>query len=303
MFRIPWLLLVFLLACLPSASSDRPIVKGQKPAADRSGQDDGAKEEGQCIDGNCMNHDAQHEDGSSGKEGLAAKDEEDGARFIPPRLVPESSFPEGWRSYTYMDIREHFDCGYHSGDTNKALPSLEHWRFLQQTYTEIVDPTKKWNDPVPPTLGYSLEPGIPVPPPYYPKFTPGEGRGLFASRDIQRGEVVHDGTHSDVIFPSADAWRRYVFSLPKSMACDCTDWHWMQRMDDNEGVAYVMVGGINVSSLMNSGGDEYSDGRTPNALPGSGSSHAFRATRDIAKGEEVLTDYYVYETDFSKIGL
>ena len=64
-------------------------------------------------------------------------------------------------------------------------------------------------------------------------------------------EVVHDGTHSDVIFPSAEAWRRYVFSLPdREMACDCTDWHWMQRMDDNEGVAYVMVGGINVSSLM-----------------------------------------------------
>lgn len=209
-------------------------------------------------------------------------------------------FPDEWETYTYSDIRDHFDCGYRSGDNEKPLPSMEDWQLMRTTYTKVVDNTKKWNDPVPPTKGYSFDRNkLGTPPPYYAKFSPGKGRGLFATRDIPKGEVVHDGTHSDVIFPTAMDWRKFVFSLPENLACDCTDWHWMQQLET--GGTFHFVAGINISSLMNSGGEEY--GGVPNALPKTSTSNKFYALRDIRDGEEILTDYYVYDTDFGKVGL
>lgn len=208
-------------------------------------------------------------------------------------------FPDGWEEYSYLDIRDHFDCGYRSRDNYKSLPSLEDWNFMRKTYTEVVDSNKKWDDPVPPTLGYSLDTGVPVPPPYFPEASVGTGRGLFASRDIMKGELVHDGTHSDVVFPSGVAWKRFVFSLGRDLACDCSDWHWMQKLE--EGGKYFMLGGLNISSLMNSGGKEFGPGRTPNALPESIYSGKFFATRDIEKFEEILTDYDSYYTNWEEV--
>ena len=172
-----------------------------------------------------------------------------------------NSFPDGWEEYDYNDIRDHFGCKHRSRDDAKSLPSLEDWNFMRDKFTEVVDRNKKWDDPVPPTLGYSLDRHIPVLPPYYAKVSEhavGGGRGLFASRDIDEGELVHDGTRSDVIFPDAIAWRRFVFSLKRDFACDSTDWHWMQRLE--EGGPYFLLAGINISSLMNSGGKEFGPG-------------------------------------------
>ncbi|KAL9186319.1 hypothetical protein ACHAXT_005557 [Thalassiosira profunda] len=221
-----------------------------------------------------------------------------------PSTEQTSNFPDGWEEYDYNDIRDHFGCKHRSRDDSKSLPSLEDWNFMRKKFTEVVDNDKEWDDPVPPTLGYSLERHIPVPPPYYAKVSEhavGGGRGLFASRDIDEGELVHDGTRSDVIFPDAIAWRRFVFSLPREFACDSTDWHWMQRLEEDG--PYFLLAGINISSLMNSGGKEFGPGRSPNALPDSPTSGKFYATRDIAKNEEILTDYDAYYTNWSEVGL
>ena len=185
----------------------------------------------------------------------------------------------------------------------KPLPTLEDWQLMRDTFTQVVDSTKQWDDPVPPTMGYSysLEKGIPVPPPYYPKFSQGKGRGLFASRDIKKHELVHDGDQSDVVFPNALAWRRFVFSLPRDFACDSTDWFWTQQ--------HVIYGpyfihtGMDISVLMNSGGKEYGPGSAPNVMPESGISGKFYALRDIEKGEEMLTDYDAYSTKLKGLGL
>ncbi|KAL7525207.1 hypothetical protein ACHAXR_000903 [Thalassiosira sp. AJA248-18] len=122
-------------------------------------------------------------------------------------------------------------------DNAKPLPRIEDWQLMRDTFIQVVDttPKKRWkDDPIPPTLGYSLQPGIPIPPPYHAKFSSGKGRGLFASRDIAKGELVHDGDVTDVIFPDAIAWRRFVFSLPRDFACDMTDWNWMQRHEEGD---------------------------------------------------------------------
>ena len=91
----------------------------------------------------------------------------------------------------------------------------------------------------------------PIPPPYYAKLSPGKGRGLFASRSIKKGSLVHDGTKSDVIFPSARKFRQYIFSLPRNYACDAAEWVWMQQLEKDG--PYHLLMGINISSLMNSG--------------------------------------------------
>ena len=226
---------------------------------------------------------------------------------IQHKLTPKHNFPYQWETYTYTDIRHYFNCRERSKDNNKPLPSLDDWNLLRQTYTLIVDNTKKWNDPIPPTEGYSFEQqgkGVAaIPPPYYAKQSKGKGRGLFASRDIKKGELVHNGEISDIIFPGDDAikWKEFIFSLPRNFACDCTDWHWMQMKHEHDD--YHMVAALDISVLMNSGGEEFGPGRTPNVLPEDKYSGKQFALRDIAKDEEILTDYDAYWTEWSEVGL
>lgn len=211
-------------------------------------------------------------------------------------------FPSGWKEYTYIQIRDHFHCPERSRDNNKPLPTLDEWQLMRDTYTRIVDISKTWDDDaVPPTLGYSLEPDIPVPPPFYPKLTRDKGRGLFASRDIKKGEVVHVGERNDVVFPDSTKWKEYVFSLPPPLACDAAEWCWMQRLKKDG--PYKMICSLNISSLINSGGVEFGPGRMPNAMPRTELSGVFDATRHIRKGDEILTDYDAYYTNWGLIGL
>mmetsp|Transcript_26984 Transcript_26984/g.45775 ORF Transcript_26984/g.45775 Transcript_26984/m.45775 type:complete len:302 (-) Transcript_26984:162-1067(-) len=222
---------------------------------------------------------------------------------IQHKLTPKRDFPYEWETYTYNDIREYFNCRQRSKDMDKPLPTLDDWNLLRKAYTLIVDSTKTWNDPVPPTEGYSFEQGKAVPPPYYAMQSEGKGRGLFASRDIKKGELVHNGEISDIVFPGYDAikWKEFVFSLPRDFACDCTDWHWMQMKHKDDD--YHMVAALDISVLMNSGGEEFGPGRTPNVLPEDKYSGKQFALRDIVKDEEILTDYDAYWTDWSEVGL
>jgi hypothetical protein len=240
------------------------------------------------------------------------------------QLTPKRDFPLGWQNYSYDHIRHHFNCQQRSKDMNKPLPTLDDWNFMRRTYTQIVDKNQLWGneddaaaanddddddtkkkhvDLVPPTLGYSIYPGIPIPPPYYAKLSPRKGRGLFASRTIHKGELVHDGTINDVIFPSSLKFREYVFSLPRNFACDAAEWIWMQQLEKNG--EYHILMGINISSLMNSGGKDWGDSTSKlvNVLPENEYSGKFYAVRDILMGEEILTDYDVYYTKWSLVGL
>lgn len=227
---------------------------------------------------------------------------------IPYQHIDKSKpdkFPDDWETYSFTRIYyEHLDdCETRSEDPTKPLPSLEAWQFLRKRYVEVVDEkaAATFDDLVPPTLGYTLDrdTGDPIPPPFYAKFSEGKGRGLFASRDIYQGELVHDGTHSDVVFPDAMAFRRYLFSLPRDMACDVGDWHWMQRLEENGKLRLVLA--LNISSLMNSG--DYGGTKNNNVNPKSATSQAFYAIRDIKRGDEILTEYDIYEINWKKVGL
>ncbi|KAL7543106.1 hypothetical protein ACHAXR_012673 [Thalassiosira sp. AJA248-18] len=202
--------------------------------------------------------------------------------------------PDGWETYSFSETRRHFGCKAYAHDQTKPLLSMQDWKLFQSKYRDIVDETATFDDPVPPTMGYTLGDG--GPPPYYAKHSPeGRGRGLFASRDIKKGELTHDGTNSDIMFPDAMAWRRYIFSLPRNRACDMVDWTWTQQSDEDG--EFHIFSAINISVLHN-GATE-----AANVNPTSSTSSKFYATRDINRGEELLTDYGWYDTVWDDVGL
>jgi len=203
------------------------------------------------------------------------------------------TIPDGWEHYTFAEIRNHFYCDEHAHDQNKPLPSLAEWTFLRKQMKLLVDPRLNLDDPVPPTQGYSLG-NTGAPPPYYAQRSEGKGRGLFASRDIQKGELVQDGPHSFIVFPDALSFRRLVFALPRKSACDITEWAWHQEL--TPGGRLTIVVDANIAALMNSSPE-------PNIAPKTDTDTKLYAVRDIRKGEEIYYDYNIYETDWSKVGL
>ena len=200
-----------------------------------------------------------------------------------PSPAKRSSLPDRWESYTVDQMYEHYGCKAQQSAVKEPIPSLAQWLFLRKQYKEYVDDTIVFDDPVSPTLGYSFDESH-NPPPFYAKVDPGRGRGLYASRDIKKFEVVHHWSGHDVIFPDAYAFRQFVFSLPKSMACSVVDWAWSRKMND-KGKDMICLS-INIASLMNAG-----DQNQVNVGITTSTSDAFYATRDIKKDEEILTRF------------
>ena len=105
-----------------------------------------------------------------------------------PQYNPKKR-PKGWQKYGRYKLRAYFKCHEYGMDPNKPLPTLEYWNYFKRKYREIVDEDAEFDDTVSPVDGYNFDNG--KPPPYYAGH--GErGRGLFASRDIKRGELVQD---------------------------------------------------------------------------------------------------------------
>ena len=202
------------------------------------------------------------------------------AEFSPPQ---RGSLPDQWETFSFDQIYDHYECKKRAEDKSKPVPSLAQWLFLRKHYNDFVDDTVAFDDPVPPTLGYSFDESHSIPP-FYAKLDPVRGRGLYASRDINAFELVHHWSGHDVTFPDAYAFRQFVFSLPKRMACDVVDWAWSRKMSENGPEAICLS--INIASLMNSGGP-----REVNVSINSSSSDSFYATRFIKKDEEIMTHF------------
>lgn len=213
------------------------------------------------------------------------------------QALPKLDLPKDWQSWTFKRFQREFPCA-HRPSSAFELYTVEDFQMMRDTYIQYVDRSFKFDDPVPPTEGYSLHVKG-TPPPYHAKKIPDGPRGLFASRDIHKGELVHNGTKSDVSFPDANAWRRFRFGLPKrEMGCDVTEWTWTQGQVKN-GPLKLMTS-FTISILIN-------EGRTDedvNVLPESDVSPLFYATRDIQKGEELLTTYEtLYDAEHGAVGL
>ena len=180
--------------------------------------------------------------------------------------------PEGWEKFGFDKMRKHFDC---ERDLVTPIPTLEDWEYLRSKFNEIVDKHAVFNDPVPPTEGYTMDGN--GPPPYNAAHGT-RGRGVFASRDIEKGELVQDGNRSDV-------------------ACDLFHWTWTQKKSRKG--KYKFFSAMNISILFNGARASHE----VNVRPSSSISSRFFALRDIKKGEELLYDYGVYATVWDAVGL
>jgi hypothetical protein len=229
----------------------------------------------------------QRQNEASMLKGKVKVDREKWLRILVEKGTKTLPKPIGWEKYGYYRIRNHFNCnGLDVGV--KPLPTMRDWDIYQSTFATTVNEHAIFYDSVPPTEGYTLnEDG---PPPFYAAHGT-RGRGLFASRGIKKGELVHDGSKSDIVFPDAITWRRYVFSLPRRMACDAIDWTWTQK----RGIRTCM----NIAILMNAANWKSETETEPNLS----SSAVMYATRDIKKGEELLYDYGSNDNEWESVGL
>lgn len=179
-------------------------------------------------------------------------------------------------------------------DETKLITTLEDWQFMRDKMREHLESAAPLDDPVPPTLGYTFGSG--GPPPFEVGYSEGKGRGLFATRDIKEGELVHDGTNSDVTFKSGISFKKYIWSMhmaaKDSIACETL--YWCDTMKYNGQFKIGLP--PNISVFMN-------NGEPANTLPKTSTSLAMYATQDINEGEEILTDYSIYPTKWGKAGL
>jgi len=217
--------------------------------------------------------------------------------------LDESDWPPGWGQMSLREVVSALSCKEVFDNQDNPLPSIDDWTVLRYAYTRVVDPRWTFDDPVPPTAGYSFHEQYHEPPPYVARMSPGKGRGLFATRRIREGELVHrGGNQGDVEFTGGgDAWRRYMFSLPRPLACQIASWNWTQKTEEDGDLRHFVS--LNIASLMNTGGENIY-GVKANVRPEPDRySLLLHAKRDIEEGEEILMNYGVYETNWRKVGL
>ena len=214
----------------------------------------------------------------------------------------ESDWPQGWDKMSYKEVMANLSCREIIKNPDNPLPSIDDWTVLRYAYSRVVDPRWTFDDPVPPTEGYSHHEDSHEPPPYVARMSPGKGRGLFASRRIREGELVHrGGNQGDVEFTGGgDGWRRYMFSLPRPLACQIASWNWTQQTKEGGDLRHFV--NLNIAALMNSGGKRYKAESNVRPEPDRYSMLLY-AKRDIEEGEEILMNYGVYETSYKKVGL
>lgn len=106
---------------------------------------------------------------------------------------------------------------------------------------------------------------------------------IIGHQSRMEGELVHDGdnSRSDIIFPDSLSFRKFVFSLPRFMACDILEWSWTQRLEDGK---LYHIFSPNISVYMNG---VYGTGHA-NIKPLNGQSRKMYALEDIKKDDEII---------------
>ncbi|KAL3778129.1 hypothetical protein ACHAWO_008081 [Cyclotella atomus] len=225
-----------------------------------------------CTSGKECNHDGLP---STDPSYIAAKDH-------PVYMVTDDK----WKEMTFIELHDHLDCYPHARNQSKAYYTEEMYNHMKAKYSELT--------------GHNFEPLSNEQDVFHIAMSEGAGRGVFASRDIKKGEIIpFDATCSVVTFTDGQLWKEYIFSLPRTMACDVMEWTWTQNVHSMGDIRLCLSIGDGDSYLNNADIDE-----DINIAPSDLTSMKFEATRDIPKGEELIYDYDVFEpTEYSRFGL
>jgi hypothetical protein len=187
-------------------------------------------------------------------------------------------------SFSFDDLHGHLNCYEHAISQNKQLYTSDMWQHMVQKYAEVTG-DKITLEPQPQST-------------FYVGKSEGAGRGVFASRDIAKGEIIpFEATTAIVTFDDGVLWKKFVVSLPHAMACDVMEWSWTQD---------VFAEGNMKLCLSIGDGDSFLNSRgagTLNIAPTNMTSRKFWAVNDIKEGEELAFDYDVFPTRFDLFGL
>ena len=96
---------------------------------------------------------------------------------------------------------------------NKPLPTIKEWKVIKDAYLRYVDENQVFIESDKSNNGYNFDVNEEL---YYAATV----HGLFSTREISKGEIIHNGAHTDLIFPNAKGFRQLVFNLPRDRACD-----------------------------------------------------------------------------------
>ena len=91
-----------------------------------------------------------------GKNPLDDISKEDALLWLEPRRhePPEITLP--FAGMSMKDISKELNCWSRKHDITKPIQSLDDWIFLRENMREHLDSATAFNDPIPPTLGYSF---------------------------------------------------------------------------------------------------------------------------------------------------
>ena len=188
--------------------------------------------------------------------------------------------------YTVQDLWEHWDCD-EIFKHPRPIHTSETWAHTRKVYQAVVGEYSTFQTD-------DDKDGFHVP--ILSKQSPGKGRGNYAGRNIEKGEIIWSGINT-ARFYWGDDYREFLNSIEPHIACDVLQWAYVQDMGDD-----VMVSvDLDAGSFCNDGGDDEvpnkgCDEEAAKGYPGGCKTNYF-ALRDIEEGEELLCDYSSFAVD------
>lgn len=142
-------------------------------------------------------------------------------------------------------------------------------------------------------------------PPTEPRDTnDGQGRGVFATRDIKKGEMIYGKTTNLAYFSNGYSFQKFLEGLPTNFeACDFMKFAWPQSNFGPNGESAI-VAVIDYHSVMKDGGEAVNCG----CIKGKQCMVDEYALRDIKKGEQIHCSYNyhhagIYQEGWKEFGL
>lgn len=206
--------------------------------------------------------------------------------------------PSDEQVFDRTELKYYFGC-HELFDTPRPVITDSEWHNFRDLYDEFVTKEYTHNPQAYPNGPETYKVGKPWhDSPVYGNTTPDKGRGLAASRDIAKGELIFTGTNNTLVFETGPAWRKFLLHLfyapppdgvyTEGFACDVRAWSWNQQWD---GKTVIMVD-LDTSSLLNSPSSGETNNIQCGRLDGDGECGVdYYATRDIKKDEEILCHY------------
>ena len=198
------------------------------------------------------------------------------AEELRESVMLERTTTEGGRPPTLEEIKAERGC-HKLPTAGRPLYTQEDWQRLRQIYEDQGGAKIKYQKEPPADFRPPMRPG---------QTTDGKGRGLFATRDIKRGEMTYAGVEHYAFFRDAASYRRFLEALTDHEACDVIMWSWTQETMWQRVIMLL----LDDNALQNSGsGDKANTGQHPEG--NSWGMFDEYALRDIKEGEELLCDY------------